>query len=326
MTRFCSNCGSPLEEGYSFCENCGASADQPSDQVLQAVSQDAAGEGRPSPAPESEPVQATADNTVPEGAQCTGGAAAGAAAAGVQDYEVPSAAPIGPIFNAGVAKKASGLAIASLVLGILSIVTSGVVVGLAFGVVAIVLFAVARKKQDRSGMGIAGLVTGIVGVVLSVIAALIFACFAVGFVVAEESGPLVHDEDGIHYSIGNADVFDETTPVGLWLASDCLLTHEGADYEDGVFTLEEARETERNYYDFSLLIEEDGTFVMGYGDKTKSGTWTADSDCITLEFDDSGKTIPLFAYDDDRIVDPTSGREFDEIALLDSGLFIELER
>lgn len=337
MIRFCENCGSPLQEGYSFCENCGAPAGQ-----TPVQDQNRAG---------SIPAEAEAVGTMGQPVQCDPAIDAAAPQAddsaprsfadrpfdayegGAQpaDASIPidggfqDRAPIGPVFNAGGAKKASGLAIASMVLGILSIVSSGIVVGLVFGIVAIVLFAVARKKHGKSGIGLAGMITGIVGTVLSIVWALLIGGIIVGAVAAEESGALTYDDDGVHYSIGDADRY-ETTPVGVWYASECRLTYDGKDYEDGVFSLGEAKDIERNFYDVVLTIEEDGTFTLDYGDGSKSGTWSADADCVTLEMEGTGEKLFLFPYDDDRSISPTSGREFDEMGFLDAGLYMELER
>lgn len=74
-------------------------------------------------------------------------------------------------------KKSNGLAVASLVLGIVSIVFSFFLqwLGLIIGIVGIVLGVMAKKKNP-SGMATAGLVLSIIGTVLC---ALIFiACAA----------------------------------------------------------------------------------------------------------------------------------------------------
>lgn len=337
MTRFCANCGSPLQEGYSFCESCGAPAEQTPvqdhNQETPAPVEGGAVEAAAQPIqcdPAVDAVASQAGDAAPKsfadqpfdgyegGAQPAGGAIPA-------DSGIQGAPPTGPIFNTGGAKKASGLAIASMVLGIISIVSSFFVVGLIFGIVAIVLFAVARKKHGKSGIGLAGLITGIVGSVLSLIWTLLFGAIVVGAIAAEEQGLLVQDEDGIHYSIGDADQY-ETTPVGVWYASECRLTYDGKDYEDGVFALDEAKDIERDFYDVVLTIEDDGSFYFDYGDESKSGTWTADADCVTLTMEDTGEKLFLFAYDDDRSINPTSGREFDEMGFLDAGLYMELER
>ena len=74
-------------------------------------------------------------------------------------------------------KKSNGLAIASLVLGIVSIVFCFIIqwLGLIIGIVGIVLGVMAKKKNP-TGMATAGLVLSIIGTVLC---ALVFiACVA----------------------------------------------------------------------------------------------------------------------------------------------------
>lgn len=67
-------------------------------------------------------------------------------------------------------KKTNVLAIISLVLGILSIITSCcyVYAGLVLGIAGLVC-AILSKKQGKSGLGTAGLVCSIIGLVFSVI-------------------------------------------------------------------------------------------------------------------------------------------------------------
>lgn len=67
--------------------------------------------------------------------------------------------------------KANGLGVGSLVCGIVSLVFAwtGILalIGLAAGIVAIVLSVRSKKQPGKSGMATAGLVTGIIGTVLS---------------------------------------------------------------------------------------------------------------------------------------------------------------
>ena len=77
------------------------------------------------------------------------------------------------------APKSKGLAVASLVCGIISIVGAffGTYawIGMILGILAIV-FAIVAKKQKQEGPATAGLVTGIIGLVLSLI--MFIACIA----------------------------------------------------------------------------------------------------------------------------------------------------
>lgn len=68
-------------------------------------------------------------------------------------------------------KKTDGLAIASLVLGILSIVLvcCNTYIAIVAGIVGIVLSVISKKNNGKSGMGTAGLVCSIVGIVLAIV-------------------------------------------------------------------------------------------------------------------------------------------------------------
>ncbi|MGB4957668.1 MAG: DUF4190 domain-containing protein [Candidatus Saccharimonas sp.] len=74
----------------------------------------------------------------------------------------PTSTPQSPASQVS-ATTGKGLAIASLVLGILAILTS-IVFGGILGIVAIILGAIALKKRIAKGMSIAGIVTGALGV------------------------------------------------------------------------------------------------------------------------------------------------------------------
>lgn len=82
-------------------------------------------------------------------------------------------------------KTTSGLAVASLVLGILAVLTGWIVVGGVLGILAIIFGAVSlsRIKKDPSktgkGMAIAGLITGIIGVIITVV--VLFLVISTGF-------------------------------------------------------------------------------------------------------------------------------------------------
>ncbi|RKZ34842.1 hypothetical protein DRQ19_00245, partial [bacterium] len=85
-------------------------------------------------------------------------------------------------------KTTSGLAIASLVLGILAILTGWIVVGGVLGILAIIFGAVSLSniKKDPSktgkGMAIAGLITGIIGVIITVV--VLFLVTSTGFLIS----------------------------------------------------------------------------------------------------------------------------------------------
>ncbi len=68
-------------------------------------------------------------------------------------------------------KKTDGLAIASLVLGILSIilVCCNTYAAIIAGIVSIVLAILSKKNNGKSGMSTAGLICSIVGIVLAIV-------------------------------------------------------------------------------------------------------------------------------------------------------------
>lgn len=74
-----------------------------------------------------------------------------------EQAETPPAVPAASTVN--------GLAIASMVTGILAFLSGLFFMGLLFGVAAIILGAIALKKPQGKGMAIAGIVTGIVGAI-----------------------------------------------------------------------------------------------------------------------------------------------------------------
>ena len=66
------------------------------------------------------------------------------------------------------------MAVASLVLGIVSLVWSliipvGKFIGVILGIIAVALGALGRKDPERKGMATAGLVTGILGLIFGLI-------------------------------------------------------------------------------------------------------------------------------------------------------------
>ena len=68
-------------------------------------------------------------------------------------------------YPAGVAvpQQSKGLAIASLVLGIIGVVTSWIIVGLPVSIVGFSLAIPAMRRKDGKGMAVAGLVLSIIG-------------------------------------------------------------------------------------------------------------------------------------------------------------------
>ena len=98
----------------------------------------------------------------------------------------PPPPPAMPQPGAGAPGQTNGLAVASLVLGILGIVSCGYTFFVA-PVLAVILGVIARKQirergQSGDGMAVAGLIMGIVGLVISLILVILFVVgVAAGF-------------------------------------------------------------------------------------------------------------------------------------------------
>lgn len=83
-----------------------------------------------------------------------------------------------PTYGAAEANKPKGLAIASMVLGIIGFIAGWVVIGGIFALVAIILGIVALRKTKTGGGGkgfaITGIVTGAIGLLISVLMLVLF--------------------------------------------------------------------------------------------------------------------------------------------------------
>lgn len=92
-----------------------------------------------------------------------------------QQPYTPEYIPVQPIPVIQDEKKASGMAIAALVLGISSIVLACCYGGgILCAIPSIILAIVAGNKGDKSGVKIAGLITGIIGAIVSIIMIIYF--------------------------------------------------------------------------------------------------------------------------------------------------------
>ena len=79
----------------------------------------------------------------------------------------PSGAPMPP-YGAPSGPPAKGLAIASLILGIVGLLTSWIIgMGFVPGLVGLILAIVARKKGNKTGLIIAGLILSIIAILAS---------------------------------------------------------------------------------------------------------------------------------------------------------------
>lgn len=125
----CTRCGGPITPSTKFCPACGkAVAPEPASGM---------------PAPPAEP-------------------AAGMVGFLPVPRELPGAAPVGP--DASIPKPTNGLAVASMVLGIVWIYWIGSILALIFGYVAKGQIDRSQGRQGGRGMAIAGIVLGWVGI------------------------------------------------------------------------------------------------------------------------------------------------------------------
>ena len=80
-----------------------------------------------------------------------------------------------PVYTDGAVEESKGLAIASLILGILSILCGGGI----FGIVGLIL-AIVAKKKGQAGPHTIGMILSIIGLVLGLIAGIVIGS-VVGF-------------------------------------------------------------------------------------------------------------------------------------------------
>jgi hypothetical protein len=102
------------------------------------------------------------------------------AASGPVAFGEPTPPPLAPVYAAYAPQPTNGLAIASMVLGIVWIYWVGSILALVFGYVA--LGQIKRTNQQGRGMAIAGIVLGWIGV------AMIALLILVAIVAANDSG------------------------------------------------------------------------------------------------------------------------------------------
>ncbi|GAA1656584.1 hypothetical protein GCM10009790_40440 [Georgenia ruanii] len=95
-------------------------------------------------------------------------------------YDPAATNPGAPAYSGGPAQP-KGLALSSMIVGIVSLLISWPVsiVGIIGGVVALVLGIVARKKGQPKGMALTGIITGALAIVISIIA-MIFVALVIG--------------------------------------------------------------------------------------------------------------------------------------------------
>ena len=107
--------------------------------------------------------------------------------------------------DTGGSSPSSGLAIASLVLGIIGLLTSLIVVGAVFGLIGLILGIVALSKKQSKGMSITGIIISLISILI-VAGIMFFAANFFSFLddFAEEAGVDI-DTDGNGISIESED-------------------------------------------------------------------------------------------------------------------------
>ena len=92
-------------------------------------------------------------------------------------------------------KKSNGLAIASLVLGIVAIVLCCVwYISIPCGILAIVFGTIGLRSSKR-GMSISGIVTGIIGMIISIFIILMLVIFGFALGMTESIKDIIDDND-----------------------------------------------------------------------------------------------------------------------------------
>jgi hypothetical protein len=167
---FCPQCGAPNEDDAIFCGNCGAvlNPDElPPEEELEIA------EAAPVEEPEAEIVEELAEEVVPEEDY-------------VDEFPVapspPPAPPPPPSYAPAPSLPTSGLAIASLILGI-----GGLTLLPLFGSILALIFGYMARNDIRQrpdevtgeGLAVAGIVMGWIAVVLSIVGLLIGGGFMI---------------------------------------------------------------------------------------------------------------------------------------------------
>ena len=136
MRMNCEKCGAPLEDGVKFCPSCGAAIEVAPESTVTNVEQ---------PVYTAEPENVTTVNGVPTNNNA------------------------GTVYHDEAPQAGKGLAIASMICGIASIVLCCFTYfALILSIAAIVLGIVSKKKTtEGSGMALAGIITGAVGLLIA---------------------------------------------------------------------------------------------------------------------------------------------------------------
>lgn len=135
----------------------------------------------------------------------------------------PAAPTPQPVVSANVAP-GKGLAIASMVLGIIAVLTGLFYLGAVLGILAIIFGAIALKKKVGKGMAIAGIVTGSLGI-LGTILSITLVLLAVPALqqnardTERKNQVSMAVSDVIQYQTENRGQLPDTATVGQWLNS-----------------------------------------------------------------------------------------------------------
>ena len=177
---FCRNCGAQLPDNVSFCPNCGTVVPKPAVQQEQPKPENTVKQQSPAQGPSApQGMYAQSSSQIPPQGQYTQtrGQTSGQTPPQNRTYTPYSAPSVQ-------SDPADGTATGSVVLGVLGLIGSWIPLVKYFtlicSIVAIILGAVARKKEKALGLptgkATAGLVLGIIGVSLTVL--LLLACVA----------------------------------------------------------------------------------------------------------------------------------------------------
>lgn len=140
---FCNNCGNQIPDNSAFCPNCGAAFSQPQQPVYQQPQQPQYGQPQYGQPQYGQPQYGQPQYGQPQYGQ----------PGGYMPPQKPAEEP------------GKGMAIASLVLGILSFFCFAYV----SGILAIIFGCVAKNKGYQGKMATAGIICGAIGIVLMIV-------------------------------------------------------------------------------------------------------------------------------------------------------------
>ncbi len=173
---FCKSCGTENEENAKFCRNCGLPIVPAEETAVPEVTEE-------TDSVSEEDVVEAEENAEPEAENASEFQSAPAPADepapqpnyGQPNYGQPNYGQQAPQYVQKPKQEYSGLAITSMILGIVSIVCCcSCIPGLGCGIAAICMAVSEKNKGHHNGMVTAGLVCGIIGASLSAIYLIMF--------------------------------------------------------------------------------------------------------------------------------------------------------